>query len=66
LANPYLHGKSGREDHPPDQEKEPVTKERLKEEVAAYMREKGMDSWWNQHTIELIEIGWKRVEEAEG
>lgn len=45
---------------------QPVTLERLKEEVAAYMKKKGMDSWWAQKTIELIEIGWKRVAEAEG
>ncbi len=39
-----------------------ITVGELKDEVATYMRQKGMDSWWAQHTIELIQIGWERAE----
>ncbi|KKL54509.1 hypothetical protein LCGC14_2264710 [marine sediment metagenome] len=42
--------------------KKMVTVGELKDEVATYMRQKGMDSWWAQHTIELIQIGWERAE----
>ncbi len=40
--------------------------ERLIGELTAYMREKGMDSWYNAHTIDLMRIAWARMEEAEG
>ena len=39
-----------------------VTLELLKEEVMSYMKEKGMDSWYASHMMELIEIGWERAE----
>jgi len=39
-----------------------VTLKVLKEEVAGYMREKGMNSWYASHMMELIDIGWTRAE----
>jgi len=44
----------------------PVTLKQLKEEVAAYMREKGMNPWWASVFMELIEIGWKRAAKRDG
>ena len=45
-----------------DDESMPVTMELLKEEVAAYIREKGMNPWYASHMMELIDIGWTRAE----
>lgn len=42
-----------------------VSRERLIEELTAYMREEGMDSWYTSYIIDLIRIAWARVEEAE-
>jgi len=39
-----------------------VTLKLLKEEVARYMREKGMNPWWASVFMDLIDIGWTRAE----
>ncbi len=60
----YIPSNPHREEEPTPRMHKPVTLERLKEEVAAYMREKGMNPWYASHTMELIQIGWERVEET--
>jgi len=43
---------------------DPVILKMLIRELSSYMREKGMDSWYNAHTIDLMRIAWARMEEA--